>query len=177
MNAVMGNGNGFTGYEYKEVSVHRDMGGVYADGYPNFGWEIDGSASPIFGLSTTHLRFKRDRKIVNKAELTRLQHQFESCASAIEKLEGSKTTRASIAAFSLGIVGSAFMAGSVFAFLANNTILCTVLAVPAFIGWILPYFAYLHLTAKRIEEVRPLVEHQYDCIYEVCEKAHGLLAV
>jgi hypothetical protein len=32
------NSKSFVGYEYKEVSASRNLEGVYADGYPNFGW-------------------------------------------------------------------------------------------------------------------------------------------
>jgi len=166
----------FVGYEYKEVAVNRDMEGVYADAYPSFGWVLEGSAHPVIGTPAAILKFKRDRKIHNKAELTRLQRQFEGSAREIEKLEQSKTTKATITAFIIGIIGTAFMAGSVFAFLGNMIPLCIVLAVPAFIGWALPYFSFLRLTAKRTEAVTPLIDRQYDTIYEVCEKAHGLLA-
>jgi len=166
----------FIGYEYKKLIVDRDKEGVYADGYPNFGWTLEGSATPIFGVSSVSLKFKRDRKIRNKAELTRLQRQFESNVSEIEKLEQSKTTAAQISAFTIGIIGTACMAGSVFAFLANMIPLCIVLAIPAFIGWAAPYFSFIKLRNNRTEKIAPLIEQQYDSIYEVCEKAHGLLA-
>ena len=166
----------FIGYEYKELVVDRDKEGVYADGYPNFGWQLENSAVPIFGLSSVSLKFKRDRKIRNKAELTRLQRQFESNVSEIEKLEQSKTTTAMITSFSIGLIGTACMAGSVFAFLGGMIPLCIVLAVPALIGWALPYFSFIRLRNKRTEKIAPLIEQQYDSIYEVCEKAHGLLA-
>jgi hypothetical protein len=169
-------GENYIGYEYKEVNVDRDKESVYADGYPNFGWTLENSAAPIFGLSSVSLRFKRDRKIRNKAELTRLQRQFESNVNEIEKLEQSKTTTAMITAFTIGLIGTACMAGSVFAFLGDMIPMCIVLAVPAFIGWALPYFSFIRLRNKRVEKIAPLIEQQYDSIYEVCEKAHGLLA-
>ncbi|MCL2747455.1 MAG: hypothetical protein FWE59_02225 [Oscillospiraceae bacterium] len=176
MDETTRNCEGFVGYEYKEVAVSRDMEGVYADGYPHFGWTLDRSESTAIGLSTTFLKFKRDRKIRNKAELTRLQRQFESNVREIEKLEQSKTTTASIAAFTIGLIGTAFMTGSVFAFLADMIPLFIVLAIPALVGWALPYFSFTRLTAKRAEAVLPLIDQQYDAIHEVCEKAHCLLA-
>jgi len=176
MNATPRNNENFIGYEYKEITVDRDKEGVYADGYPNFGWQLEGGSSPFFGLANVSLKFKRDRRIRNKAELTRLQRQFETNVDEIEKLEQSKTTTAQIAAFTIGLVGTAAMAGSVFAFLAGMTPLCIVLAVPAFIGWALPYFSFVKLRNKRAAAVSPLIEQQYDSIYDVCERAHGLLA-
>jgi len=176
MNETAKNGDNYIGYEYKEILASRDKEGVYADGYPNFGWKPEGSATPILGISAVNLRFKRDRKILNKAELTRLQRQFESNVCEIEKLEQSKITAAQIVAFTIGFIGTAFMAGATFAFLANMIPLCIILAVPAFIGWAVPYFCFIKIRDKRIAAVTPLIEQQYDAIYEVCEKAHGLLA-
>ena len=69
------------------------------------------------------MKFKRDRKVRNKAELTRLQRQFDSCVSEIESLERSKYLRASVFAYIIGVVGTAFMAGSVFAYLADMLVL------------------------------------------------------
>jgi len=176
MSEITRNEGNFIGYEYKDVTVDRDKEGVYADGYPNFGWTLEGSATPILGPSTVNMRFKRDRKIRNKAELTRLQRQFESNVDEIEKLEQSKTSKAFVTAMTIGIVGTAFMAGATFAFLADMILLCVLLAIPAFIGWALPYLSFIRIRNKRIEAVTPLIEQQYDAIYEVCEKAHGLLA-
>ena len=176
MNETMKNGENYIGYEYKEVLAAQDKEGVYADGYPNFGWKLDGVTTPILGISTVNLRFKRDRRILNKAELTRLQRQFESNVKEIEKLEQSKTTTAQIVALAIGLIGTAFMAGATFAFLGNMIPLSIILAVPAFIGWAVPYFSFIKIRNNRIATVTPLIEQQYDAIYEVCEKAHGLLA-
>lgn len=33
--------NGFTAYDYKEVSVETDQASMILDGYENFGWEPD----------------------------------------------------------------------------------------------------------------------------------------
>ena len=176
MNEETRNNENFIGYEYKDLFVDREKESVYTDAYPNFGWTPVASTASILGISTVNLRFRRDRKIHNKAELTRLQRQFESNVSEIEKLEQSKTTKASIASFTIGLAGTALMTGSVFAFLAGMTPLCIVLAIPALVGWGLGYLSFIKIRNKRIETVTPLIEQQYDSIYEVCEKAHGLLA-
>jgi len=65
--------------------------------------------------------------IRNKAELTRLQRQFDSCVAEVVALEQSKTTGAMIAALSIGIAGTAFMAGSIFAYLADMLLFCIIL--------------------------------------------------
>lgn len=161
----------FIGYEYKELEARGERASMYLDCYPSFGWEADErTANGIITL-------KRDRKIINKMELTRLQRHFEACMRELDDLERSKTTNAAIAALIVGLVGTAFMAGSTFAVVHTPPlyVLCTVLAVPGFIGWILPYFIYRKLCAKRSKVVAELIERKYDEIYEICEQGNKLL--
>ena len=177
MNEVTKKSEEFIGYEYKEITVPRDMEGVYADGYPHFGWTLEGCSESIFGLSIVNLKFKRDRKIRNKAELTRLQRQFDSNVKEIERLEQSKTTKAFTAALTVGLIGTAFLAGATFAFIYAQMIpLMIVLAVPGLIGWFLPYQLYKRIQSKKSASVMPLIEQQYDAIYDVCGKGHALAA-
>lgn len=167
----------FIGYEYKDISTKLEMESVYADGYENFGWSLDGTSSPSKGIGTVSMKFKRDRKISNKAELTRLQRQFDSSVEEINSLEASKTVRASISAYTLGMIGSAFMAGSVFAVTHQPPMvtLCIILAIPGFLGWILPYFSYCAIRKSKSAQVTPLIEQKYDEIYQVCKKANEML--
>lgn len=167
----------FIGYEYKEVTVPGEQVSQYMDCYENFGWEMDGNFLPAVQHSNVTLRMKRDRKIINKVELTRLQRHFEACAREIDTLERSKTSAATVWALAIGIVGTAFMAGSVFSVTHEPPVywLCVLLAVPAFIGWILPYFVYRRLVDAKTRKVQPLIEAKQDEIYEVCEKGHALL--
>lgn len=167
-------GRGFIGYEYKEVTADSDKISFLIDGYENFGWEIDGNIS---GPKKMTIQLKRNRKIVNKTELTRLQRNFEGCIGEIEALEKSKTSAATIYALALGIIGTAFIAGSVFAVTAEprHIILCILLAVPGFAGWICPYFVYRRIAAKRTKRVLPLIEEKYEEVYGICEKGSRLL--
>lgn len=61
-------GREFIGYEYKEVTADSDKISFLIDGYENFGWEIDGNIS---GPKKMTIQLKRNRKLVNKTELTR----------------------------------------------------------------------------------------------------------
>lgn len=123
------------------------------------------------------IRLRRDRKILNKAELTRLQRNFEACVTQIQTLEKRKTSTATVYALILGIIGTAFMAGATFAVTAQspNIVLCIILAVPGFLGWILPYFLFRTVQRRETERITPLVEEKYDEIYEICEKGNKLL--
>lgn len=92
----------------------------------------------------------------------------------IEKLERAKNTKAMALALGAGIVGTVFMAGATFAYLAAMIPLCVVLAIPGFIGWGLPYFLYKKNVKKSTEQVNPMIESNFDVIYEACEKASQL---
>ena len=174
---MVGDHQGYVGYEYKTISISRQMESFYADAYRNFGWELEGTALSISSASASvEMRFKRDRKLRNKMEVTRLQRQFEACANEIASLERSKAIKASIVAYVLGILGCAFMAGSTFAYLDGMIVLCIILAIPGFMGWILPYFMYKSLYARKAGEVAPLIDQKYDEIYDVCERANTLLS-
>jgi hypothetical protein len=163
------NNKNFVGYEYKEVFTSRDLEGVYADGLPNFGWQLDGGG---YG----RLKFKRDRKIRNKAELARLQRQFESGVAEIETFERSKSSGAAIAALTVGLVGTALVGGATFAFVYGNKVpLMIILALPGFIACGLAYLLYGKVKAKKTAAVEPLIDKKYDEIYEIRKKGHALL--
>lgn len=89
------------GYEYKEIVADGQLVSLLLDGYESFGWEVnnslpDSSTGGKLGSSgRTVIQLKRDRKILNKAELTRLQRNFEACVSEIQTLDGRKTSVAS----------------------------------------------------------------------------------
>lgn len=167
----------FVGYEYKEITVPNVQASLYVDCYESFGWAPDERLCPASGHHMTVIRMKRDRKIINKIELTRLQRHFEACAREIDQLERSKTTAATVWALVIGMIGTAFMAGSVFAVTHQPPVywLCVLLAVPAFAGWLLPYFVYCRLVKMQTEKLQPLIEAKQDEIYEICEKGHSLL--
>ncbi len=167
----------FVAYEYKDVTVEEEQVSLYMDAYENFGWEMDERMAAFSAQGRAKLHFKRDRKIMNKMELTRLQRNFDACMDEIRQMEASKTSAATAVSIAVGIVGTAFMAGSVFAVTAQPPyiILCIILAVPGFLGWILPYFLYKRIQRKRTEKVMPLIEMKYNEIYEICEKGNKLM--
>ncbi|MGN0326902.1 MAG: hypothetical protein ACI4DW_11360 [Lachnospiraceae bacterium] len=167
----------FVGYEYKEITVSTNQASMYLDCYENFGWTVEEEVSDVRNPHHVIIRMKRDRKIINKMELTRLQRNFEACAQDLSKLQRAKTTAATIWALAVGIAGTVFMAGSTFAVTHEPPIvwLCVLLAVPGFIGWILPYFVYRKVVKGQTEKLQPLIEEKMEEIYQVCEKGHSLL--
>jgi len=169
--------NSFVAYEHKEIAVKRELEAIYTDGYPSFGWMPDGRGASTNGLTSVNLKFKRDRKITNREELTKFQREFENCVKEIERMENTKVIVPSIVAYVIGIIGTVCMAGATFAYLAGMITLCIVLSIPGFIGWIIPYFCYLRIKRSKTEQITPLIDQKYDTIYEVCEKATGLLHI
>lgn len=173
----------FVGYEYKKVMVKSSVASSIIDGYKNFGWEIDenllknSNVGRFSNQSKVVICLKRNRKTINKIELTRLQRNFEACVREIETLEKSKTSVAVGYVLILMIMGTAFMAGSTFAVTAQppHIIWCVLLAIPGFLGWISPYFLFKRIVRKQIEELTPLIEEKYDEIYEICERGNRLL--
>ncbi len=81
----------FAMYEYKEVSISSAQASFYLDCYENFGWKQDEHFAPQTRNEKLILKLKRNRKIANKVELTRLQRNFEADIKEIEALENSKT--------------------------------------------------------------------------------------
>ncbi|NLO84185.1 MAG: DUF2207 domain-containing protein [Clostridiales bacterium] len=179
MTDLMQKRKGFVSYDYYEINVIPSKVSLYLDGYVNFGWQLDENIPPTSSITgTVTLRFKRDRRIINKTELTRLQRNFEACIREIDMLEESKTSMATAASIAVGIIGTAFMAGSVFAVTADKPmiVLCILLAIPGFIGWILPYLLFQKMTNSRTEKVAPLIEDKYDEMYAIVEKGNRLLS-
>lgn len=169
--------NLFIGYEYQQIIVPNEQASMYLDCYEAFGWKPDEKIVTTGGNHMVTIRMKRDRKIINKMELTRLQRNFEACVKEISALEKSKTSAATVWALTIGVLGTAFMAGSTFAVVHEPPIiwLCILLAIPGFIGWIAPYFVYHHVVQLRTKKLQPMIEAKQNEIYEVCEKGHFLL--
>lgn len=167
--------NNFVGYDYHSIIVANEMEPLYADAYENFGWILAEVQTSLSGFGTVNMKFKRDRKIRNKAELTRLQRQFDACAGEIILLNKTKKSTATVAAVTIGIVGCAFLAGATFSYLAGMLPLMIILAIPGFLGWILPYFCYQRILLKHSIKNVPLIDKKHDEMYDVCERANELL--
>lgn len=177
MPEVTRGGSGFVGYEYMEVKADRTRVSMLLDCYACFGWLPDENYTDRPGPDKATLSLKRDRKILNKMELTRLQRNFEACLEDIDVLEVSKTKAATAAALAVGLAGTAFMMGSVFAVTSEPPIiwLCVLLAIPAFAGWALAPILHKRLLRRKTESVTPLIHQKQDEIYELCEKGSALL--
>jgi len=177
MNEVTKSGKDYVGYDYKTVTTNSEKTSMYLDAYENFGWIPDDSMTMAQVGNIVTLKLKRDRKILNKAELTRLQQHFEASMDEIITLENSKTLTATIYSIVVGLIGTAFLAGSVFAVTQEPPmiILCVLLGIPGILGWAIPYYLFKFFVKKRAGEVEPLIEQKYEEIHEICEKGNALI--
>lgn len=147
------------------------------DGYASFGWKQDENLPNEKSGGKVTLHFKRSRSILNKTELTRLQRHYEACMQEISALEASKGSVPMIVSLTCGLIGCAFMAGSVFAVTAAPPViwLTVVPGIPGFALWGAAYFGYKWSKRRRAETVMPLIDAKYDEACAVCEKAQQLL--
>lgn len=177
MGEIREDGASFVGYEYQELPAGGARTPLYLDGYESFGWVLDQRTPEQALRGKGKLVLKRNRKIVNKTELTRLQRHFEACVRELDQLEQSKTSAATICAVTVGLIGTAFLAGATFAVVHEPPIipLTILLSIPGFLGWILPWFLYRGIVRRRTKTADELMERKYDEIQEICEKGQQLL--
>jgi hypothetical protein len=159
--------------EYLEVTIKGSLVPLCSDCYRALGWTIVDTSS---GVDSIKMTLQRDRKIKHRVALCDLQRKCEVAFQAIERLENSKITKALAVALGIGLLGTAFLAGAVFAYLASQLPLSIILAIPGFLGWGLPYYIYRQILKKSTDRMNPLIDENYDVIYEACEKASQLLA-
>lgn len=167
----------YIGYEYKEVTVPDREASRFLDGYASFGWAADENRPAVTGGRLVTLYLKRDRKIINRMELTRLQRHFEACMQEIRQLERAPARTAARWALAAGLAGTAFLAGAVFAVTHDppGYLLMAVLAVPGFAGWIAPVLFHRRLLAAQTRRVQPFLDAKYEEVDQLCEKGHALL--
>lgn len=204
MNTVHDEGKAFVAYEYKTVKVRRENECLFRDSYGSFGWSLVKSdpaivkhvwgpirvlsaplglipGSPLARMISDHdsakereLTFRRPRDIPRKAELNRLQAQFEAGIAGIETLERSKTSTASVAAYAVAFVGTVLMGAATFSYLAGMLFVCVLLAVPGFGAWTAAYFVYKAVRASKTEQAAPLIDFRHDTMYAVCGNAEAV---
>lgn len=177
------NAQAFVAYEYKEATVDRRRAHEYLDGYENFGWELDDAYAPLTGIpgvpgagNMLSLHLRRDRRIVNRMELTRLQRQFEACMREIQTLENSKDIHATICSLCAGVVGLALLFCAAFTAITSKVLtwLSILLAIPGTIFCALAYPIYRRTYQRRSSVVEPLLDAKYEEISTICEKGHRL---
>lgn len=104
----------YIGYEYKAISVPSKDASLFLDCYENFGWIPDENHPTDHSGENTTIHLKRNRKIINKMELTRLQRNFESCNAEIQQMERSKKQNCNRVGYGYRVYGYGFYGGFCF---------------------------------------------------------------
>ena len=162
----------FIAYEYKEKTINKQYSDLYLDCIINLGYEV---TDKNVNLGKVNLHLKRNFKIQNRNEVITLEKQFEEKFKELEKINNEKKDLAIITSLSIGLIGTALLAGATFSFLANNILLMILLAIPGFIGWFFPYFIYKKIGNKSQIKVNNRTEELRFEIYQIIEKAFNLL--
>lgn len=179
----------FVAYEYLSFNVKSEKEPMYIDCYENFGWTLVNNTalvdkedyyinnSNINDNKQVNLKFKRDRKIKNKARLQLLQRKMEVALKEIDRLEKEPFAKGTIMAIILGLFGTIFLAISVFAITAVKPlyVLCILTGIIGLIGWILPYFVFNKEKGAIEKKNISLIEEQYNIVYDNCEQANKLI--
>ena len=166
----------FTPYEYLTLQVSPDLEPLYKDTFPNFGWLVEKEGAGRPGTTTMTMQLKRDRRIPNRQVVNELQHKVENALTRIVDLERSRTTTAIAVALALGILGSAFLAGSLFALTAGLMVLSVPLGALGLLGWLAGWWAHGRVKARKTAQTAPLIDQQYEVIFQASEQASRLLA-
>ena len=200
----MSNKENFVAYEYKTINATRDSAGMHIDCMENFGWSLvedDGydvqtllaNLNPvnlgrnIAGVAQTFgetadiapamtLKFKRDRRIENKQQLDKLEREYEEALSAINRVERKNSAQTMGVSLGTGIIGAVFVGLSVYNFVSSNIALGVVFAVIGAIGWAIGFFSNKKVGNKKSVQAEPYIQEQLNIVYNICEKAHALLA-
>ncbi len=174
-------GGDYVAYEYLTVQADRDLEPLYKDTYRNFGWLIETTTTGMLSGGTPNLnavtiKLKRDRRIRNRPLINELQRKAENALQTIRDLEKSRTSTAVATALGIGILGSAFLAGSIFAIEADLWLLSVPLGVVGLLGWLAGWLAHGRVKARKTAQTAPLIDEQYEIVYDAGEQATRLLA-
>ena len=177
----------FVAYEYMQVKVTSEKEALYIDCYENFGWKLTSSSNTLIDKEdyyinsningNINLKLKQNRKIPNKAKIITLQKKCENGLRELNRLEKEPNSKGSLYAVTVAVIGTIFVALSVFAITATSPIywLGVITGIIGLIEWFLAYPIYNKVKRKQEEMNTSLIEEQYNTIYDSCEQAQKLL--
>lgn len=168
----------FTAREYATVRIPARHEQLHRDTYRAFGWTVEAwrgpAASFVPATSTSILKLTRDRALRGRQALGEFQRQAEGALLRIDALERSRSVRATLVAVILGLVGAAFLAGSVLLLDSGPSIVAVGLGINGLGLWALAWPASRLTAARRAKRVAPLLDREYDTVYDACERASAL---
>lgn len=161
-----------------QTTVNSAFAANYTDGYACFGWQERTDKPHEKNGDKVTLHYVRNRNILNKTELIRLQRQFEDCMAQIQAMQRRADSIPLAASLAAGLLGTAFVAGSVFAVTASTPViwLTILLAIPGFTLWGAAYPICRKEQQRQRERLLPLIDAKYDEAARTAEKAKKLLS-
>ena len=167
-------------YDYKTIKVKREYETIVCDAYENLGWELTNTSASENSLFYINLSFKRNRKIENKMELTKLQEKVDNILANIENLQTKKKNAGVVEGISTGVVGALIFGGGMSMSMLNTAsvgLLVGGIAVGivgitvGLLGWLV----LKKINKKKNTKIQPILESEFDKLADVCEQAHGLI--
>jgi len=163
----------FVAYEYTTVRAPRDLARLYEDTYRSFGWTVtDEHTVP----GAVEFKLKRDRSIRTRSAVAELERKAGRSLTNIGRLSTSPHTFAMMSAVTIGLIGTAFVAGSVFTMLGGFIVACVVLGVAGFLGWAGGAVSYSAVRSRRTAKLAARMDDEYRVVYECGAQATRLLA-
>lgn len=162
-------------YEYLTIRMDSELEPLYRDTYRSLGWQVEDRTQGLAGHASVALKLKRDRRIEHRAEVAELQRSAERSLASIASLERSKGTKAMATSLILGILGSAFLAGSVFAIQAGAIVLSIPLGTIGLVGWVLGYVSHGRVRDRSTVQAAPAIDREYENLYSIGDQATRIL--
>lgn len=166
-------------YDYKTVRVQRSMEAMLTDAYENLGWEVTNTQMAGVGTNNVDISFKRDRKVVNKQELNKLQFKIDDTLEKIRKIQNQKGNAGVPEGIATGVVGALVLGGGMSmvmvlsgtAYLIGGIVLGVVGIGIGLLGWLVDN----KIQKKKLAKLEPQYQEELDKLSDLCEEANKLL--
>lgn len=169
-------GDGYRSFEYARTVVKNELAQAACDCYEALGFELTDQRSAIPGGPAT-LSFRRNRKVLWKAQLAKMQCAMDDTLATIAHLEAEKTRKASGQAIAIGVVSAL-----IFGIGLCCAMVWTSLMVPGIVVGVLGIagciFAWLHYRKVYETEsarINPQIEEAYDRLATQRKEAQAIL--
>ena len=166
----------YVNFEYKEVTVEKNLDHVCNDGYISLGYTLENEKTAWNDWKKVKMRFKRERNIRNRAELGRLQCKLDACIRDISTDMRKKSTAAVITASILGTIGTILVAGSAVALTYHILFRGTFLALGGFAVWLIAFICYRLISKLKRNKFLTQIDEKIDEIRQICDKGFTLMA-
>ena len=165
--------NEFIAYEYKDITISKKRANMFLDLIENFGWEVTNSSKKLNKVEFSLKKCYNDNN--NKEEILKLEKDFFSGFDKLEKINNDKKEKGQIVSISVGLVGTACMAGATFSFLASLIAPMVALAIPGFALWGLAPVLNNKINKKKEQLVNEQSQELTNKLYSIAKQAFELL--